>query len=102
MRLTDTVMQKLIEKEGCQYMGPDQDPRKGPVTICGHKVIEGKAYCAEHYPVVYMVGSSITKLGKGRSAASVAKKQHEWDPGEMETLLQECYDELVEEGEIEA
>ena len=99
MAMTDTVMQKIIEREGCQYMGPDQDPRKGPVTICGHKVIDGKAYCAEHYPVVYMVGSSITKLG--RSAGGVAKKQQGWAPGELEDLLQECYDELVAEGEIE-
>lgn len=100
MNLSDTVAQKLIEKEGCQYIGPDQDPLiHNPITKCGCKVITGKAYCAEHYPVVYMVGSSITKL---KSAKSVAKKQHDWAPGEMEDLLWECYEELVAEGEIEA
>ncbi|MFM9151297.1 MAG: hypothetical protein ACKOPU_03360 [Candidatus Planktophila sp.] len=98
MAMTDTVMQKLIEKEGCQYIGPDQDPRKGPVKICGHKVIDGKAYCAEHYPVVYMVGSSITKLK--RSASPVAEKQR-WE-GEISELMWELYEELLAEGEIEA
>ena len=102
MNLVDPQFTRLMEKEGCQYIGPDQDPRLGPVTRCGHKVITGKAYCAEHYPVVYMVGSSITKLNKGRSAAVVAKKQHEWAPGELEDLLWECYEELVASGEIEA
>ena len=98
MAINDTVMQKLIEKEGCQYIGPDQDPRLGPVKMCGHKVIDGKAYCAEHYPVVYMVGSSITKLK--RSASPVAQKQR-WE-GEISELMWELYEELLAEGEIEA
>ena len=101
MNLADPMFTKLMEKEGCQYIGPDQDPRLHDIVKCGCKVIEGKAYCAEHYPVVYMVGSSVTKL-KGRSASSVAKKQHEWAPGELEDLLWECYEELIEAGEIEA
>lgn len=94
----DTVMQKVIEKEGCQYIGPDQDPRLHDIKKCGHKVIDGKAYCAEHYPVVYMVGSSITKLK--RSASPVAQKQR-WE-GEISELMWEIYEELLAEGEIEA
>jgi len=50
MAMTDSVIQKLIENEwGCQWIGPEQDPRDGPVTYCGCKVIPGKAYCPEHY-----------------------------------------------------
>ena len=99
MNLSDTVAQKLIEKEGCQYIGPDQDPRiHSPITKCGCAVIPGKAYCAEHYPVVYMVGSSITKLK--RSASPVAQKQR-WE-GEISELMWEIYEELLAEGEIEA
>jgi hypothetical protein len=96
---TDAAIQRILEKEGCQYMGPDQDPRSGPVKYCGHPVIPGKSYCAEHYPMMYQTGTAITKK---RSASLVAKKQHDWDPGELETLLWECYEELLAEGEIEA
>ena len=99
MAMTDTVMQKLIEKEGCQWLGPDQDPRDGPTTICGHKVIPGKAYCEEHYHRVYIGGTALTKK---RSASAVVKKQHSWAPGELEDLLWECYEELIAEGAIEA
>jgi hypothetical protein len=48
---------------------------------------------------MYQTGTAITK---GRSALVVAKKQHEWAPGELEDLLWECYEELLTEGEIEA
>ncbi len=49
---------------GCQYLGPEQDPRKGPVQYCGAKTIEGKSYCHEHYYVVYKKGTSVN--GKRR------------------------------------
>ena len=70
MAINDTVMQKIIEKEGCQWIGPDQDPKTGPVTICGCAVIPGKAYCQEHYDRVYVKGSALTK---GRSASVLRK-----------------------------
>lgn len=44
---------------GCQYIGPEQDPRKGPVHYCGKKTLAGKAYCEEHYYVVYKKGTSV-------------------------------------------
>ncbi len=44
---------------GCQYIGPEQDPRKGPVTYCGKPTLEGKSYCADHYYVVYKAGTSV-------------------------------------------
>ena len=99
MNLTDTVAQKLIEKEGCQYIGADIDPRLHDVVKCGCAVLPGKSYCREHYAVMYQTGTALTKK---RSALGVAKKQHEWAPGELEDLLWEVYEELIEEGEIEA
>jgi hypothetical protein len=48
---------------------------------------------------MYQTGTAVTKK---RSASAVAKKQHEWAPGELEDLLWECYEELLTEGEIEA
>ena len=98
MRMNDSVTQKLIENEwGCQWIGPEQDPRNGPVTYCGCKVIPGKAYCREHYEKMYVQGSA---LRKGRSASGVVKKQ-QW-AGNLEELMWEVYEELVAEGEIEA
>ena len=96
MAISDTVAQKLVEKMGCQYMGPDQDPKES-VKYCGHPVLKGKSYCATHYPMMYQTGSALTK---GRSALVVAKKQHEWAPGELEDLMWECYEELLADGEI--
>jgi hypothetical protein len=44
----------------CQYIGPDQDPLKDwPIKYCGCKTLEGKAYCADHYYVVYAKGTSV-------------------------------------------
>lgn len=97
--LSDSAVQRMLAKEGCQYMGPNQDPRHSAVKYCGHPVIPGKSYCSEHYPVMYQTGTAVTKK---RSASAVAKKQHEWAPGELEDLLWECYEELLTEGEIEA
>lgn len=51
----------------CQYIGPEQDPRKGPITYCGCKTLEGKAYCGEHYYVVYAKGTSVNGKRKERA-----------------------------------
>jgi hypothetical protein len=51
----------------CQYIGPDQDPRKGPIHYCGSAVISGKAYCGDHYWVVYKKGTAIA--GKKKEKA---------------------------------
>ena len=50
--------------QGCQYIGPEQDPRRGPVTYCGKPTVEGKSYCHDHYYVVYQKGTSVN--GKRR------------------------------------
>lgn len=53
----------------CTYLGADYDSRtwdyqhKG-TPYCGHAVLQGKSYCAEHYPVVYAQGSALRKRHK--------------------------------------
>lgn len=96
MNLNERVADKMVAKLGCQYMGPDQDPRQ-PVQYCGKEVLAGKSYCAEHYALMYQKG---TATSKKKSALAVAKKQHSWAPGELEDLMMEVYQELIDEGEI--
>ena len=43
----------------CQYIGPEQDPRNGPIHYCGAPVIEGKSYCHHHYGLIYQMGTAI-------------------------------------------
>ncbi len=66
---------------GCQYIGPEQDPRKGPVTYCGKPTLTGKSYCEDHYWVVYKKGSSNLKGNTKAIEAEIAelKKQQEID-----------------------
>ena len=52
---------------GCQYIGPEQDPRKGPVTYCGKPTLTGKSYCAEHYHVVYQKGTTVNAKRKEKA-----------------------------------
>ena len=51
----------------CQWIGPEQDPRKGPITFCGCKTLEGKAYCGDHYWRVYAKGTSVNGKRKERA-----------------------------------
>lgn len=95
MNLTDSVMQRMIEKEwGCQWLGPNQDPRTSPVTYCGCKVVKGKSYCAEHYARMYVKGSALVK---GRSAAPL-QKHNTISPEDLESLFNEVVAELEQEG----
>ena len=52
---------------GCLWIGPDQDPRKGPVTYCGKPTLEGKHYCHEHYWRVYAKGTTINGRRKEKA-----------------------------------
>lgn len=45
--------QWIFIQEGCQYIGPDQNPARGPVTYCRATVLAGKSYCAEHHALCY-------------------------------------------------
>jgi hypothetical protein len=95
MDLTNTLAQRYFDKEGCQWIGPDQDPMKHhPIKMCGCPVVEKTAYCEEHLARMYIGG--VPKKKK-----TVVKKQ-QWEPGELEDMFQEAYDELVASGEIEA
>lgn len=44
---------------GCQYIGPEQDPRRGLVHYCGKPTVGGKSYCADHYYLIYKKGTSV-------------------------------------------
>jgi len=95
MNLTDSVTQRMIEKEwGCQWLGPKQDPRSSPVTYCGCKVVKGKSYCSEHYERMYVKGSALVK---GRSASPL-QKRNTLTIEELESLFNEAVAELEQEG----
>ncbi len=54
--------------EGCQYIGPEQDPlRDWPIKYCGCKTLTGKVYCGDHYWRVYAKGTTVN--GKRREQA---------------------------------
>lgn len=95
MNLTDSMTQRMIEKEwGCQWMGPNQDPRRHHVVYCGCQVIKGKSYCPEHYARMYVKG---TALVKNRSA-SLLQKRNTLSIEELESLFNEAVAELEQEG----
>jgi hypothetical protein len=54
--------------EGCQWIGPDQDPqRHNPIKYCGAQTVGGRSYCGDHIWRVYQKGTSIN----GKRAAKV-------------------------------
>jgi len=58
--------------QGCQYIGPEQDPlRDWPVKMCGCPVFPTKNYCEEHVWVVYHRGSSV---GNKRKLQAIEKE----------------------------
>ena len=72
--------------QGCQYIGPEQDPRKGPIHYCGAKTLQGKSYCGDHYWLVYQRGTAIAGRRKEKAIdqeIEELKKQQELD--EMES-----------------
>lgn len=82
--------------KGCQWIGEDQDPLiHSPIRYCGCDVVPGKAYCEEHYPRVYVVGSAVTK---GRSASRSKKTTDALTLDEVMDLMNEAIVELENEG----
>jgi hypothetical protein len=86
----------LVRSLGCQYLGPDYDPRDRqqrtqPTPYCGCKSLVGTSvYCAEHYPKMYQKGTALRRRAKDiKRAASV----REW-----ESLFNEAVSELESEG----
>jgi hypothetical protein len=75
-------------------VGPDQDPRiHSPMKMCGCKPMLGKAYCEEHYPRVYQVGTAVT-----RSAARSKKTTDPISLDEVMDLMNQAIAELEDEG----
>jgi len=72
----------------CTYIGPTS-----LVGTCTHTSIEGRSYCAQHYPIVYKEGSGLRKRHKDlRTAASV------WD---LTSVFNDVVLELEQEGVYE-
>lgn len=77
---------------GCQYLGPEFDPRtwnysEAPTPYCGKPVITGKSYCGDHYYKVYQRGTAIAGRRKEKAIdqeIESLKKQQELD--EMENM----------------
>jgi len=73
----------------CQWIGPEQDPRRGPIHYCGAPVITGKNYCGDHYWRVYQRGTAIAGKKKEKvidAEIAALKRQQEIDE-------EEAYDE---------
>jgi hypothetical protein len=44
---------------GCQWIGAEQDPQRGPVEYCGRVPLwPGRSYCEEHVWRVYQKGTA--------------------------------------------
>jgi len=56
--------------EGCQWIGPEQDPRQGPINYCSQPVLEDKSYCHLHYWKVFARGTAIAGRRKEREIDS--------------------------------
>ena len=65
----------------CTYIGTG--------TPCTHSALEGKHYCADHYAVVYKVGSGKQRKKDTLQAARVRL---------VEQLMSEAVEELISEG----
>ena len=77
--------------EGCQYIGPDQDPAKHwPIKTCGCPKLPGLNYCDVHYSQMYQKGTAYRRRLKDiRRAENI----RQW-----ESLFNEAVAELEAEG----
>lgn len=66
----------------CTYMGNSSH-------ACGHPTLPGKSYCAEHYAMVYKVGSGTVRKKDIRTAQKVRL---------VESLFNEAIEQLEAEG----
>jgi hypothetical protein len=79
----------------CTYLGPEYDPRNArdeATPYCGCSTNGYSSYCAEHYPVVYNVGSGLRKRKKDIARAEAVHT--------LESLFHEVVAELELEGEL--
>jgi len=69
----------------CQWIGPEQDPRRGPLQYCGSAVISGKSYCGDHYWLVYKRGTAIAGKKREREIdREIESLKQQQDLDEME------------------
>lgn len=73
----------------CQWIGPEQDPRRGPIHYCGAPVITGKNYCGDHYWRVYQRGTAIA----GKKKEKIIDAEIESLKRQQEIDEEEAYDE---------
>jgi hypothetical protein len=79
----------------CTYLPADYDPRNArdeATPYCGCSTNGYSSYCAEHYPVVYNVGSGLRKRKKDIARAEAVHT--------LESLFHEVVAELELEGEL--
>lgn len=84
---------KYVQSLGCQYLGPDYDPRthKGPTPYCGCKELVGDSvYCSEHYALMYVKGSALRKRKK--DLRRVKQQQ------DLQQMILDIAEELEDEG----
>ena len=67
----------------CTYLGTRLQP-------CGSATLAGKSYCAEHYALVYQVGTARARRKKDIRVANTV-----WD---IENAFNEAVEELEQEG----
>ena len=57
---------------GCQWVGAEQDPQRGPLVFCGCTPLwPGRSYCEEHVWRVYQKG---TAVGVSRKNKAIEKE----------------------------
>jgi len=53
---------------GCQWIGAEQDPQRGPVEYCGRVPLwPGRSYCEEHVWRVYQKGTAMGTKRKNKA-----------------------------------
>jgi len=58
--------------QGCQWVGPEQDPHRAPLQFCGCLPLwPGRNYCEEHVWKVYQKG---TAVGVSRKNKAIEKE----------------------------
>ncbi len=58
--------------QGCQWVGPEQDPHRAPLQFCGCLPLwPGRSYCEEHVWRVYQKG---TAVGVSRKNKAIEKE----------------------------
>jgi hypothetical protein len=61
----------------CQWIGPEQDPERGPVEYCGRTPLwPGRSYCEEHVWRVYKKDSGIGTKRKNKAIENELAEIH--------------------------